>query len=96
MESNNRWNAFAHNESLKLLSTISLSTMVTYPFLIIVKRKNKRRDAQMRKGVKTCVRKKVKRRIHVTVWTRPSALKTVEVEEIKSKRRLAFVKWVGA
>ena len=25
----------AHNESLKLLSTISLSTIVTYPFLII-------------------------------------------------------------
>ena len=27
--------SMAHNESLKLLSTISLSTIVTYPFLII-------------------------------------------------------------
>ena len=35
MEFNNRRNLFAHNESLKLLSTISLSTIVTYPFLII-------------------------------------------------------------
>ena len=32
---NNRRNVFAHNESLKLLSTISLSTIVTYPFLRI-------------------------------------------------------------
>ena len=36
MEFNNRRNMFAHNESLKLSSTISLSTIVTYPFLIIV------------------------------------------------------------
>ena len=35
MEFNNRRNLFAHNESLKLLSTISLSTIVTYPFLRI-------------------------------------------------------------
>ena len=35
MEFNNRLNVFAHNESLKLSSTISLSTIVTYPFLII-------------------------------------------------------------
>ena len=38
MESNNQRNAFAHNESLMLLSAISLSTIVTYPFLIIVSR----------------------------------------------------------
>ena len=36
MEFNNRRNVVAYNESLKLLSTISLSTIVTYPFLIIV------------------------------------------------------------
>ena len=36
MEFNNRRNLFAHNESLKLLSTISLSTIVTYPFSIIL------------------------------------------------------------
>ena len=35
MEFNNRRNVFAHNESLKLSSAISLSTIVTYPFLII-------------------------------------------------------------
>ena len=29
MEFNNRWNVFAHNECLKLSSTISLSTIVT-------------------------------------------------------------------
>ena len=36
MEFNNRRNVVAYNESLKMLSTISLSTFVTYPFLIIV------------------------------------------------------------
>ena len=36
MKSNNRWNAFAHDESMKLSSTISLNTIVTYPFLIVV------------------------------------------------------------
>ena len=36
MEFNNRRNVFAHDESLKLSSAISLSTIVTYPFLIIV------------------------------------------------------------
>ena len=36
MESNNRRNVFAHNESLKLLSTIPLSTKVTYLFFTIV------------------------------------------------------------
>ena len=32
MESNDRRNVLAHNESFKLLSTISLSTIVTYLF----------------------------------------------------------------
>ena len=36
MEFNNRRNVFAHDESFKLSSAISLSTIVTYPFLIIV------------------------------------------------------------
>ena len=36
MEFNNRRNVFAHDESLKLSSAISLSTIVTYPFSIIV------------------------------------------------------------
>ena len=35
MEFNNRRNVFAHDESLKLSSAISLSTIVTYPFSII-------------------------------------------------------------
>ena len=36
MEFNNRQNVVAYNESLKLSSTISLSTIVTYPFLNLV------------------------------------------------------------
>ena len=36
MEFNNRQNVFAHDESFKLSSAISLSTIVTYPFSIIV------------------------------------------------------------
>ena len=36
MEFNNRRKVFAHNESLKLSSAISVSTIVTYPFSIIV------------------------------------------------------------
>ena len=36
MEFNNRRNVFAHDESLKLSSAISLSTIVTYLFPIIV------------------------------------------------------------
>ena len=36
MEFNNRRNVFAHDESLKLSSAISLSIIVTYPFSIIV------------------------------------------------------------
>ena len=35
MEFNNRQNVVAYNESLKLSSAISLSTIVTYPFSII-------------------------------------------------------------
>ena len=35
-EFNNRRNVFAHDESLKLSSAISLSTIVTYPLSIIV------------------------------------------------------------
>ena len=36
MEFNNRLNVFAHDESLELSSAISLSTIVTYPFSILV------------------------------------------------------------
>ena len=36
MEFNNRRNVFTHDESLKLSSAISLSTIVTYPLSIIV------------------------------------------------------------